>query len=103
MQECYRCGSKEVHDLHKGMTVCCDECGAVSHDLKTVQPFFDDVASGNKTFEIRINDRDYKVGDILKLREYSDGEYTGRFLYREITYIINYQREKGYVVMAIKI
>ena len=40
------------------------------HDLKTVQPFFDDVISGRKPFEVRFNDRDYQVGEQVRLWEY---------------------------------
>lgn len=41
------------------------------HELKTVQPWFDLVAEGKKKFELRKNDRDFKWGDILVLREYN--------------------------------
>lgn len=38
------------------------------HELKTDLPAFVAVAQGTKTFEIRLNDRAYKPGDILTLR-----------------------------------
>lgn len=38
-----------------------------AHDLKTDPEVFDAVQRGDKTFEIRFNDRDYKVGDTLHL------------------------------------
>ena len=41
------------------------------HELKTVQPYFDMVWDGEKPYEIRKNDRDYEVGDLLWLREYN--------------------------------
>lgn len=37
------------------------------HELKLDTFYFDDVKSGLKTFEIRKNDRDYQVGDLLSL------------------------------------
>ena len=40
------------------------------HKLKLNAAYYDDSASGIKTFEIRKNDRNFKVGDILELREY---------------------------------
>ena len=39
------------------------------HDLKIAPEYFDAVDSGEKTFEIRLNDRDFKVGDTVVLRE----------------------------------
>lgn len=38
------------------------------HELKTDPDVFDAVASRNKTHEIRFNDRDFRVGDVLLLR-----------------------------------
>lgn len=38
------------------------------HELKTWPDFFRDVADGRKKFEIRKDDRDYKVGDLLRLK-----------------------------------
>jgi hypothetical protein len=40
------------------------------HDLKTIQPFYDDIESGCKTFEVRLNDRAFQAGDTVTLREY---------------------------------
>jgi Domain of unknown function (DUF3850) len=40
------------------------------HELKTVQPFFEMVWSGEKTFEVRFDDRNFKVGDRLALLEF---------------------------------
>lgn len=43
------------------------------HELKLDTKYFDDVKSGKKNFEIRENDRDFKVGDILNLHMWHDG------------------------------
>jgi hypothetical protein len=40
------------------------------HKLKIVPHFYEQVVAGLKPFEIRENDRDYKVGDILHLCPY---------------------------------
>jgi len=56
------------------------------HELKTWPEYFDAVASGAKPFEIRLNDRDFKVGDVLVLRHFdpktntSDGREIARAL-----------------------
>ena len=72
------------------------------HALKTLQPYFDAVESGVKTFEIRKNDRDFKVGDGLILREFDGERYTGRLISRKITYMTDYEQKPGYVVLGIK-
>lgn len=53
-----------------------DQRRAICHELKTVQPFFDDVVKGRKTFEVRRNDRDFRVGDMLLLREWDPSRDT---------------------------
>ena len=35
------------------------------HYIRIQEVYYDRVISGNKTFEIRLNDRDYQVGDKL--------------------------------------
>ena len=57
-------------------------------ELKIRQEYIVEVLLGNKTFEIRKNDRDYQVGDILVLREY-EGYYTGRFAIVEVMYVLS--------------
>ena len=65
-----------------------------THELKILPKYFGDVADGAKNFEIRRNDRDFEVGDILILKEYWRGAYTGREVTREIEYI--YQGDGSY-------
>lgn len=76
-----------------------------THSVKILPEYFEAVISGEKTFEIRYNDRDYKVGDSLCLKEFCDGIYTGRETIREICYMIDdptYCKE-GYVVLGLHI
>jgi ParB family chromosome partitioning protein len=49
------------------------------HELKILPEYFAEVASGSKTFELRRNDRQFRVGDVLRLCEYEPecGRYTG--------------------------
>jgi hypothetical protein len=42
----------------------------MKHELKTINPFFTDIMKKVKNFEIRKNDRDFKIGDILVLKEF---------------------------------
>ncbi|VXB37760.1 hypothetical protein EXIGUO8H_100011 [Exiguobacterium sp. 8H] len=73
------------------------------HELKIWPEYFDAVEAGLKTFEIRQDDRGYKSGDVLTLREYDPTEqaYTGRALCRRVTYMTAYAQRGGYVVMAL--
>lgn len=74
------------------------------HKLKILPEYFKAVADGTKTFEIRYNDRGFKNGDFIILREWDNG-YSGRKIKAQITYILsNFEGLKDdYAVMAIKI
>lgn len=66
------------------------------HELKILPKYFNEVASINKQFELRKDDRDYKVGDYILLKEYENGEYTGRESgCLKITYILRNCPEYG--------
>lgn len=58
------------------------------HELKTWSEYYGHVESGSKTFEIRLDDRDFQEGDFLMLQEWDPKtrEYTGRWLFRTVTY-----------------
>ena len=73
------------------------------HDLKISTKYYRDIESNGKRFEVRKNDRDFKVGDILNLREFAGEEYTGRKIVCEVKYILDnpdYCKD-GYVIMQI--
>jgi hypothetical protein len=74
------------------------------HQLKTKPGYFDDIAKGLKPFEVRDNDRDFRVGDFLALNEYDEAEKeTGRCMLVEASYILN-DREfcpEGKVIIGI--
>lgn len=73
------------------------------HDLKIKPEYFSEVVKGIKTFEVRKNDRGFKVGDKINLREINNScEYTGRHLVGTITYITDYAQKDDYVVFAFK-
>lgn len=76
------------------------------HDLKIRPGFFEAVAKGQKPFEIRKNDRDFKLDDVLLLREIEPGHnetYTGRMKAVRVTYITDWEQKPGMVVMGIAI
>ena len=76
------------------------------HELKTWKKYFVEIFSGQKQFEVRLNDRDFKMYDELLLQEWDPAkqEYTGRILHRRIDYILHggqFGIDEGYVVMSI--
>lgn len=70
------------------------------HDLKIAPRYMRAQLAGTKNFEIRKNDRDYKVGDRLWLREWDGSKYTGRKLTVYVTFITDYEQRDGYVVLG---
>ena len=76
-----------------------------NHNLKTWPIFFQAIKSGKKTFEVRINDRGYKVGDTLTFQEFDPDkqEYTGDVIVKGVPYIIGEPFAKeGHVIMALR-
>jgi hypothetical protein len=68
---------------------------AMLHDLKCWPEFFEAIFDGRKNFEVRKDDRKFRVGDLLLLREwspnrlYGGGSYSGRTLQRRVTYVMH--------------
>lgn len=79
--------------------------GKKVHKVKTSSQFFPAAKSGIKPFELRINDRDYRVGDMLEQEEYKDGERTGEKIYQEIIYVLEDYKglEPGYCILGTKL
>ena len=75
------------------------------HYLKTIPKYFREAARGNKPFEVRKNDRYFKVGDIVQLEEWlpEEKKYTGRSVCGVITYILSDRQycKKGFVILGI--
>lgn len=80
----------------------------MKHELKTWPEHFDATWAGKKTFEIRLNDRDFKVGDVLKQRRFDPETETfnGDYLMRRVTYVLHggqFGLADGYVCMSLDI
>ena len=88
------------------------------HELKCWPDSFEQISAGHKTFELRKDDRGYKVGDYLLLREWTpmvdlgavEQQYTGRNAMAVVTHILreadtfgDFLREPDTVAMAIKL
>lgn len=86
------------------------------HELKILHKYLIDVDLGKKTFELRKNDRDYQVGDLIRFIDIREDDSTANknqiepnidenTLYR-ITYVLKdvekYGLDKDYCILAIK-
>lgn len=78
------------------------------HQLKLQKSFFEEKIAGLKPWELRFNDRGFKVGDYLGENEVieKDGEWveTGRFVVEKITNITYPEDcpgiQKGWVILT---
>lgn len=78
----------------------------VVHDLKCWPEFFAAVRDGFKPFEVRKNDRDFRVGDTLRLWEFDPklDIHTGMYCHRLVTYALaggQFGVEEGHVVLGL--
>ena len=87
-----------------------------THYLKTWPEFYKEILSGNKTFEIRKNDRKFAAGDTLVLQEWDpilvdrdnpSSGYTGNDIRRRVDYVLTSDKSAGliagYCVMTISL
>lgn len=80
------------------------------HELKIDRELWGQVATNQKTFEIRYNDRGFRVGDDLLLRAVVNTGggppvYTGQWVFSHVMFILDdekYGMKPGYVIMATK-
>lgn len=84
------------------------------HELKIKKEYFQKVYFGNKTFELRKDDRGYEVGDLIKFKvidkeEHSEkgfDEYVDSEALYIITYILRnvpeYGLDKDFCILGIK-
>lgn len=75
-----------------------------THRIKLASQYFDAVSNREKNFEIRVNDRDYREGDWLVLREWDGSNFTEREIIRIVTHV--YELDgigwNGWVAMSIE-
>lgn len=74
------------------------------HEIKCLPKYFKETERGLKNFELRLNDRDYRVGDLLAMNEYDGKAYTGRSMLLRVDYIMDPNAvmtcRGGYVLMG---
>lgn len=61
-----------------------------THELPLWPDCFAAVRAGHKPFDVRRNDEDFQVGDVLLLREFNPDahDYTGRTITRWVSYVL---------------
>ncbi len=78
---------------------------SVTHHLNVAPEYFDALIEGRKTFEIRLNDRDFQVGDVLVLKKHSEsGVFSPPFFRRTVSYVLTDEfagLTMGYVCMGL--
>lgn len=76
------------------------------HALKCWARYYQAIVRGEKKCEIRLDDRGFAVGDILRLEELSDtdGTLTGAMCYVRVTHIVDVfiGLRPGYVALSIE-
>lgn len=75
------------------------------HDIKCHPLHFLPSAEGRKQFEIRKNDRNYKVGDTVTMHEYEydhGDKWTGRIVSGRIVYLDDFAQQPGFVVFGVE-
>jgi hypothetical protein len=82
-----------------------------THLLKTVDRYWDALAEGVKTFEVRKNDRAFQTGDKLMLERWEETavglqkDFKQEPLFFKITYLLQggqFGIEPGYCVLGLK-
>lgn len=82
----------------------------MTHKLKLNEAFADAVLSGNKSFEIRRNDRGFQKGDFITFQVVTGPAELPVYVYHElnrraykITYVLSgWGLQEGYVALGIK-
>lgn len=76
------------------------------HELKLWPEFYAPLQSGDKRFELRKDDRGFRAGDELVLREWDprSEKYTGRELQGTVTYLCSGMGlQPGFVCMSVDV
>ena len=71
----------------------------MKHTLKIGKEYFENLMSGAKTAEVRLNDRDYQLGDMLEFFDYETELYV-KFIVTHIHSGLGLK--ENYVVLSVK-
>ena len=81
----------------------------MTHKLKILPKYCDELMTGGKNFELRKDDRGFRVCDDLEMWEFDptvERPYTGRLIIAKIAYILRdcpqYGLQDGYAILALE-
>ena len=87
-----------------------EDAPARLHELRTWPEHFAAVLDGSKPYEVRVDDRGFAVGDLVRLAEYEPpragdlGHFTGREVTRRVTHVLaagTFGLRPGYVALGL--
>ncbi len=74
-------------------------------EKKILPEYYMLVRHGQKNFELRKDEDDIQIDDVLILREWKDGRYTGRALEAKVAYVLRdcpqYGLMEGYCIIGL--
>lgn len=79
----------------------------MTHELKINPKFFDDIVYHGKSFEVRKNDRNFKRGDMLVLKNWTkENGYTGEIILCYVGYVLTHKDfpegiSDGYAILSL--
>lgn len=75
------------------------------HKLKIQPKFLNEIKTKKKTFELRKNDRNFQLGDMLMLVSFKNNEFQEDGIMTEVVYVLNNfgGLQEGYVILGIDV
>jgi len=72
------------------------------HRVKAIPKQFKSIKDLERVADVRYNDRDYQIGDIITFCEYYNGVYSKDEISAVIAYIDDFGCQHGYVNLSLK-
>lgn len=72
------------------------------HDLRLRASFFAFVKKGKKNFEVQPDDKDFRIGDLVRFNEFKADKLTGDQIVKRIDYILRKSQGlmHGYLILG---
>lgn len=103
-RKCRGCMFEHTENCKLAFADWCMEEEENTHHLKILPEYYISVIGGIKNFEIRKNDRDFKVGDTVILHEFDGEKYSGANITIKIKYVLKncpeYGLKDGYCIFC---